>query len=122
MDPCEALLIRTQVQLREKMFVVERGGGHALPKVRDGFGDGSDAGFVFRRKKKRAQERTMNALAKSKPGFPHLLAEIFRKLRHSQKSSFQHLVPLLRRGRGQHRRYWGAGHSVFSLGDPAAGV
>ncbi len=80
------------------MFVLESGAGDALAKVRDCFRDSSHARFVFRRKKKWAQERAMNAVAKGEPGSAHALEQIFRERGHTQKRAFKYDVPLLRRG------------------------
>jgi hypothetical protein len=72
------------MELCKKLFVVERGACDALAKIRDGFRDGSHSLFVFRRKKKRAQERTVNAVTKGQPGSPHALEQIFRERGHAQ--------------------------------------
>ncbi len=77
-DPGETLLFLPQMQLCKKMFVVESGARDAFAKIRDRFRDGSYARFVFRGKKKGAQERTVNAIAKRKPCSAHALEQIFR--------------------------------------------
>ena len=98
------------MQLGKKVFVVEGGACDALAKVGDRFRDGSHARFVFGRKKKWAQEWTVNTVAKRKPGFAHALEKIFGEGGHAQQSGFQNRVPFFRRGRRQSRWCWRAGH------------
>jgi len=52
--------------------------GDALAEIRDGFRDGSHVLLVFGRKKKRTQERAVDAIAKRKPRFAHALEQFFR--------------------------------------------
>src|SRR6266699_6367738 len=100
------------MQLSKEMIIVEGGAGDALAEIRDGFRDGSHAFLVLGRKKKRTQERAVNAIAKGKPRFAHALEQIFRERGHLQKRSLQNSVPLLCRGRGKNRRCWSAGHFI----------
>src|SRR5256885_6960036 len=70
-DASETLLFLPQMQLGKKVLFVEGDACDALAKVGDRFRDGSHACFVPRRKKKWAEERTMNAVAKREPGLAH---------------------------------------------------
>src|SRR5207249_8386256 len=87
-NPGETLLFLPQMQLCKKMFVVERRARNALAEIRDGLRNGSHSLFVFRRKKKRTQKRTMNAIAKGKLGSAHVLDQIFRERGHAQERGF----------------------------------
>src|SRR5260370_16963926 len=103
------------------MFVLKRRAGDALAQIRDGFRDGSHALFVFRRKKKRAQEWTVNAVAKGKPGSAHALQQIFRERGHTQKRGFQNNVPFLCARRRQNRTWRSTTHFISSRSLPGTG-
>ncbi len=108
----ETFFFLSQMKLCKEMFVVEGGTGDALAEIRDGFRDGSHALLVFGRKKKRTQERTVDAIAKGKPRFAHALEQFFRQRGHTQKRGFQNSVPLLCGGRRKNRRCCSAGHFI----------
>ena len=70
-DPRQPLLFRAQRGLRQQTRVNKRLLHHAFAQGGDGFGHHAHALLVFSSKKKRAQERTMDALAESEPLGPH---------------------------------------------------
>ena len=102
------------MKLCEKMFVFESGGDDALAKIRDRFRNGADALFVFRRKKKWAQKRAVDAVAESEFCVAHPFEQIFRESGHAQKRSLQNLVPLFGGIVRSYRRCRSAGHFVLS--------
>ena len=51
------------MKLREKRRHFESSGDDALAEIRNGFGDNANAALVFGRKKKRAKEWAMDAIA-----------------------------------------------------------
>src|SRR6266851_9220224 len=104
------------------MLVVERCCNYALANFCDRLGDRSNPLLIFRRKKKRAQEGAVHAIAIGELGFPHSLEQILRKRRHSQERRFQNLVPFLLGGRRRHRRCGRACHFVVVPDDPAGRV
>src|SRR6266404_1935962 len=101
------------------MPVVERGGHNALSDFGDRLGNRSNALLIFRRKKKRAKEGTMDAVAKGELGLAHPLEQILRERGHSQQCRLQYLVPFLLRGRRCHRRCGRACHFVVVPNGPA---
>ena len=111
-NPSKTFLFLPQMELRKEILVFERCAGDALAEIRDGLRHGSHALFVFRGKKKRAQKRTMNAIAKGKLGSAHALEQIVRERRQTHKRSFQNGVPLLNGRPRQDPRCWSAGHAI----------
>src|SRR5882724_10553110 len=104
------------------MPVVERGRDNALADFGDRLGNGSNALLIFRRKKKRAQERAVDTVAKGELGLAHALEQILGKRWHSQKCRLQNFVPFLLRRRRCRRRCGSARHFVVVPDDPAGRV
>src|SRR5256885_3791531 len=83
------------MKLREEIFVLQRGSGHALGEFGDFFRDVAHVLFVFRRKEKRTQEGTVHAVAKSQLRAAHAFEQLVRKTRNAQQRGFQKFVPIL---------------------------
>ena len=66
-DPRQAFFLRAQRRLRQQTRISKRLLHHAFTQRRDGFRHHANALLVFSRKKKWAQERTMDAFAESEP-------------------------------------------------------
>jgi len=72
----EALFFWAEAELREQCAIFQGGGDHALAESGDGFSDDANALLVFRGKKKRAEERAMNAIAESELGGAQLVKKL----------------------------------------------
>ena len=85
------------------MFVVQSGGHNTFAEVRDGFGDGAHALFIFRSEKKRPQERAVDAVAESEFRVAHPFEQVFRQGRNATERGLENVVPFFGRIARGHR-------------------
>jgi hypothetical protein len=98
----ETLFFGAEMELGEERAIFEGGDGDALPKCSDGLGNVTDALLVFRGKEKRAQERTMDAIAKGKPGGAKSREELIGESLGTAEDRQEHSAPVFA-GLGEYR-------------------
>jgi TRAP-type mannitol/chloroaromatic compound transport system substrate-binding protein len=85
------------------MFVVQSGGHNTFAEVRDGFGNGAHALFIFRSEKKRPQERAVDAVAESEFRAAHPFEQVFWQGRNAKERGLENVVPFFGRIARGHR-------------------
>src|SRR5438552_777420 len=93
---------------------------HPLAELRHRLGHIPHSLFIFRRKKKRPQKRTVYAVTKSQFRLTQPLVEIFREFRRATQLRLQQLVPLFgcRAGSRTPRRSRRCTHTHFVFAPP----
>src|SRR5579859_651093 len=114
---CKAFFLGAQMKLRKKMVVLERGGHDAFAEIGDGFRNRAHALFLFRREKKRTQERAVDTVAESEVCAAQPFKQVFRERGKAQERGFQNFGPILCRIGRSLRRCRSAGHFALGSGD-----
>ena len=116
------------MKLREERWNLERGGNDSFTEIGDGFSDDTNAAFIFGRKKKWTQERTVDAIAKRELDVTKPLQEFRREMWIFRQDRPQQRMPMFgRRGKGRGNLSGGAHYLFFVTEDlgtgfgPAAG-
>src|SRR5882724_6629378 len=119
-QPHQPQFLVTQMELPQQFRIAQRGSCHTLAELRHRLGYIPHPLFIFRRKKKRPQKRTVYAVAKSEFCLTQSLVEIFREFRRATQLRLEQLVPLFgcRAGGRTPRRSRRRSHTHFVFAPP----